>query len=572
MDLDEHPLFQDSVSDGSYNPYDAFYHVLQVLRLDLVPDFVMGIRRRLMSPDSSSPNLSYSFRRARVQHPPIYGGFHVLFPIVFDDGEKWLLKIPGCGDPDVFDDGDAERMQAEVWVMKEIKRHTGIPVPEVFAYATDFEILGCPFILMQFIEGEPLSNVWWDEDEGESVLAQRRTRALQELARASVQLSRWTFSEGGLVVANERDGLLRMTSQRCHDNAPAFEKEDNEQDPEILDDAFYESGVFTNVQSFFLHHIERRLAEPNLVAMQRGNLLLAKMMLNWFFAFTETEARFESSHPDFDHQNILVSGTNGSLHGILDWDGVAAAPRVLGCLRYPSFLTRDWDPAMHEYGEVDEEGESLVAGPPDSPEMLQHYRSIYVESIGEVTRHQYADDPYVEAIAQAAMKTMKQSLLVEALNIAAREPMCTAEIIQKFVQEMGEIENASRSVDDDEQRDEEEKEFAHDSNLPDVNITTNITEGALETARIDSGLKIDVMTNDAVNSADSANEPLQTDVEMMDVDRDNPANGESAEDRAFEDEEKLDYYTIVMALAEGRSEPGMELRLKAAFERLLENL
>jgi hypothetical protein len=64
-------------------------------------------------------------------------------------------------------------------------------------------------------------------------------------------------------------------------------------------------------------------------------------------------APFFLSHPDFGYQNILVDA-EGNVTGIIDWDDVTVGPRQSAFARYPSWITRDWDPLMYSYREAPE--------------------------------------------------------------------------------------------------------------------------------------------------------------------------------------------------------------------------
>ncbi|KAK4134200.1 hypothetical protein BT67DRAFT_442102 [Trichocladium antarcticum] len=86
---------------------------------------------------------------------------------------------------------------------------------------------------------------------------------------------------------------------------------------------------------------------------------------------------FAKTHPDFDIQNLLVS-REGDLVGIIDWDGVGAWPKSLGNLRYPGWLTRDWNPGMYGYGS---DGVHDPEMREDSPQTLARYRNVYQDAI-----------------------------------------------------------------------------------------------------------------------------------------------------------------------------------------------
>ncbi|KAJ7108358.1 hypothetical protein C8R43DRAFT_1140018 [Mycena crocata] len=62
-------------------------------------------------------------------------------------------------------------------------------------------------------------------------------------------------------------------------------------------------------------------------------------------------APFFLPHPDFGYQNILVDA-EGNVTGIIDWDDVSVGPRQSAFARYPSWITRDWDPMVYGYREA----------------------------------------------------------------------------------------------------------------------------------------------------------------------------------------------------------------------------
>lgn len=53
--------------------------------------------------------------------------------------------------------------------------------------------------------------------------------------------------------------------------------------------------------------------------------------------------QFVLTHPDYDVQTFLFD-KEGSLTGIIDWDGIITYPRIPGYARYPGWITRNWDP------------------------------------------------------------------------------------------------------------------------------------------------------------------------------------------------------------------------------------
>ena len=86
------------------------------------------------------------------------------------------------------------------------------------------------------------------------------------------------------------------------------------------------------------------------------------------------------SHPDFDTQNILVKD-DGTLCGLIDWDGVAAVPACVGALRYPLFLARDWEPNFYNYDTKTRLPKNANGPRESSPEELDAHRAAYAQYI-----------------------------------------------------------------------------------------------------------------------------------------------------------------------------------------------
>lgn len=97
------------------------------------------------------------------------------------------------------------------------------------------------------------------------------------------------------------------------------------------------------------------------------------MLLGWI---PEPELRdgykpFVLAHPDLGIQNVLVA-EDGTLQGIIDWDGICSVPRSIGNQRFPSWLSRDWDPFMYGRNEDMERGVEPLGVWEDSPETLKN--------------------------------------------------------------------------------------------------------------------------------------------------------------------------------------------------------
>ena len=141
---------------------------------------------------------------------------------------------------------------------------------------------------------------------------------------------------------------------------------------------YYEKGPFQTAKEFYTAALAREPPPHSeyLLGQQRLLRFLVECTVD-FFAASDAHS-FVLTHPDFNFQNFLVSH-DGRLTGVIDWEGVAASPASLGNLRYPSWLTRDWDPSMYGYSP-----DGVLADPEmqdDSPETLVRCRRVYRDAI-----------------------------------------------------------------------------------------------------------------------------------------------------------------------------------------------
>lgn len=124
--------------------------------------------------------------------------------------------------------------------------------------------------------------------------------------------------------------------------------------------------------------LKRRGTKDDDIVLEKGRHGTLCMFTQWAFEVVEAtklEGKdFVLAHPDLDSQNLLVK-PDGTLCGIINWDRVCSMPYAVGALKYPLFLTRDWQPTDYNYNieaQCCNEEDRLD----DSPEELAHYRYI----------------------------------------------------------------------------------------------------------------------------------------------------------------------------------------------------
>jgi hypothetical protein len=364
---------------------------------------------------------------------PIYGSCHVLFPLTFTTGLRWLVKIPVNGTADKWDDLSASSLGTEAKTMQMLKCKTTIPVPEVLDFSSTSEnTLRCPYILLSHISGVPLYDVWFGhrlKGHDPEVNRARRTCALRGIASALIQLGLFSFQNSGSPVYGSGWSLSGTGPARRVDQQAMLDRWFVHQDP--ADDPIYASQPpSSDAKAWYTFMLE---LHPEKNETQKGVVALLRQLISWIPEPNETDP-FVLAHPDFDIQNFIVS-EEGERLGIIDWDGVAAVPHSVGNERYPGWLTRDWDPAMYGYEESMEQGVEPGGVWEDSPQTLAEYRQVYISAISQGRRD------------EGSVDCCRMSLITEILAIAADDPRCRGQIMRKVVREVWNRAGNNKEVD-----------------------------------------------------------------------------------------------------------------------------
>ena len=430
------------------DPLEPFTEVLKLLRSDILPSFAAKIRLQEEPQSDHDCNPQNSSIFATVGAAPLFGSYNILYPIEFNDGVEWIIKVPQRGTPDKFGDYERHALLSEAITMRKLKRETTVPVPRVFAFDSGFEQLGCPFILMEYVDGSVLSDIWHDDSISEEGLEARRTKALDGIAAAMVQLSSYTFAKGGALVYNEKEQLTSIENHQYMDIVATHNAaEDNS--GIVQSQVLYQLGPCASTREYFMKHIDRRLEDEDLCDLEWGHLQILRHLVE---QLTDQELQqFVLSHPDLNSQNCIVS-SEGQLLALIDWDGVKSVPKAIGNIQFPDFLTQDWDPATYICHQVTNNC------PQDDPESLTYYREVYAD---RVAVHLAANNPAVPvtessvASIQALRQITRQSLIWHNLFNAAVDPLSTHGIVEKVFNEIMQIVDADEELDWDNEADSE---------------------------------------------------------------------------------------------------------------------
>ncbi|KAI0399442.1 hypothetical protein F4802DRAFT_589477 [Xylaria palmicola] len=412
--LEKEPSFSPEPTEDDENA-ELFSEVLSALDKDQLPLLGQEIFRRIQpqfTPTGGKP----------VVGEPIYGSYHILFPLTFETGLRWLAKIPINGTADKWNDISAASLVAEAKTMQLLKTETTIPLPAVLDFSsTTQNALHCPYILLSFISGVPLYDVWFGhrlKGDDLEVNRARRTRALADIASAMNQLGRFSFPTSGSLVFESGRFPSSTGPERRVDQRAMLDRWFIHHDP--ADDPIYVAHAASNDPKAYYTFMLDLHPEKNPV--QQGLVALLRQLISWIPEPSGTD-RFVLAHPDFDIQNFIVS-EDGELRGIIDWDGVTAVPRTVGNARYPGWLTRDWDPTMYGHLESMEEGIEPVGVWEDSPASLTEYRRVYKDAIAKCEG------------GDSNVALCRMSLITENLAIAANNPQCRSEIVRKVAREI----------------------------------------------------------------------------------------------------------------------------------------
>jgi hypothetical protein len=323
------------------------------------------------------------------------GGFnHIAAMVVKEDTQttRYIIRVPAIGTASRWQQGDVHNMRCEMALLKHLRQHTNIPVPEVLAFSENLDsIIGAPFCLMKHLPGKPAHNVWFEDNKVRNHITAncispkteaKRQNLLRTLAQAMSELQTLSFNKIGapdLTVPPSPGGSLNVTHSYRWTNPSAMKPEDLETSAQI-----YQYGPFDSSTEYMTSTIDTAwpaIPDPELADdPETQNILFGiRKILDIVYDqepfdhsstgdTTYEDETFVLRHPDLEFQNILVDD-DGNVTGIIDWEGCLAVPRCVGYASVPDFLRRDWL-----------KGTSLR----EQPYMcwtLQNYRQIYADAM-----------------------------------------------------------------------------------------------------------------------------------------------------------------------------------------------
>ncbi|KAJ7473152.1 hypothetical protein B0H11DRAFT_2037432 [Mycena galericulata] len=176
------------------------------------PEYSLAVSRVLASFDLQS----LEDEAARVMkkgcigsYPIAQGGFNTVFVLTFEDGTDVIARLAGSAfndNAECTEDALTHSFLSEVATLSFVKRHTSIPVPEVYHVESSAgNPVGARYILMERILGHPLGTTWY------TMSSQQRQQVVTQLAKGSRICPLWnssryaTFLRGPNVLDDESE-------------------------------------------------------------------------------------------------------------------------------------------------------------------------------------------------------------------------------------------------------------------------------------------------------------------------------------------------------------------------------
>ena len=297
------------------------------------------------------------------------GSFNLVYFLTFSDGSKMVARLPGKGND--FEELDRRKMDHEYQSMQLIKARTTIPIPEVFLWRTTSIDVGVPFALLSFMPGKQICDVWFDN---EWVSEAKRLKILDQIAEQMSKLHKLRFDGGiGAPLFDNRGKVISVGPR--YDYLSGIESA-------VAWDVIQTSGPWPSIE----YYRSERYEEAENENPGDADTLVLRLAAESTPSYMDGKGKTYIGHPDLAWHNIFVDD-DANVTAFIDWDSLAITTCSLGFGRYPSWLTRDWDPAMYGYEDDAEASEDMAQE--STPLELSRYRKHYASAF-----HRFAPPDY----------------------------------------------------------------------------------------------------------------------------------------------------------------------------------
>ncbi|CAG7978797.1 unnamed protein product [Penicillium nalgiovense] len=294
------------------------------------------------------------------------GGLHLARILQFDDGMKWIARIQLHKLTSELE----KRLFHEISTLSILHEQTDVPVPEVYGYETNPDLIGRAFMIMQFIPGNTGTD--FTGFRSANIPPQFQAKFYHEMARIHATISTIRFPQIGMI-AKRDDGTYGI---------------------EAIPDL---GGPFNTATEYFAawgEHTKFPRSEEIMRAMlpeeYKDDVIQStgdypRRIKEQRFDFTvRNEGPFPLRHTDFFHSNVIVDGEFNVL-SIIDWEHAGTVPWER--IEFPTFLYT-LPPALDFPWRYGADGKPLD----DGTRKVWGVREEYVRSVVEAEKEMGHDD------------------------------------------------------------------------------------------------------------------------------------------------------------------------------------
>lgn len=269
-----------------------------------------------------------------VDPRPRTGSHNAIYAVEFSEKgtarkNKWAILIPLRGR--CFSNVEKSWMESDIRAMEFIKERTDIPIPYIYGFdhSTQNKI-GTPYVLMDFIEGNRVEDVWEDWNE------EKRLICLLQCAESMRKLGRFGFNSVGVLGCDYRKGEYVVHG------VPSDTKSKGKGKGKGVSVA----GPFRSTKAYLdnIWHTKAMELESSVTpeaAKNKQFLVLLKLLVPALVDIERATQHFFLSLPEFGGGNVLVDD-GGNVTGFVGWKNVMILPKAMGYARYPEWIIKDW--------------------------------------------------------------------------------------------------------------------------------------------------------------------------------------------------------------------------------------
>lgn len=313
----------------------------------------LAIRKRYASNADEAKRINW----CTVSEKPVFGSFNLVYFLTFNDGVKWVARLPGYGaDPSHL---QAEKIESEYNTMRYLRANTTFKIPEVFYWDSSTRSVGTACALISFVPGQVLTQLWPSFNE------KQRLTTIKTVAAEMTKLYCLQFPRTGMLRFDRCGEFSHVASELgCLGYDFGWEE-------------ISERGPFRSTNEWFSDRLKNASYGPkslfNRPPFRHSNTVDdTKVVLRSMPRFMR-RAPLSLSLWDADFQNIMCDSVSGKVIGFIDLDNVRVAPVTIGSAAYPPILTRDRMPrqCMQEQEAGDDYNVSAM------PTYRKHYAAAF---------------------------------------------------------------------------------------------------------------------------------------------------------------------------------------------------